>query len=165
MVVKKNIVRLLVKKNLVPMKFRWEKSVSGVGTLYKDIYHMLDEKGKQNLTKLMHKEGLDQAEDTIKTLGVGREIKDCALALMSAHRIYGIKSHIAKETDNEVIIHCTDCMWSKKKGWTPAVCVSIQAFETGLVEGINKKINHSYTKRRSLGDKYCEIVLRVGRNS
>jgi len=161
MIIKKNIARVLVKKDLIPIKFRWKKSVSGVGTLYKDIYQMLDKSGKQKLTKLMYKEGLEQAEDAIKTLGIGRGIKDCTLALMATHRIYGIKSHIVKETDNEVIIHCTDCMWCKKKGWTPAVCASIEAFETGLVKGINKKIKHFYTKRRSLRDKYCEMILRV----
>jgi hypothetical protein len=161
MTIKKNIANILVKNDLVPMKFRWKKSVSGVGTLYKDIYYMLDKRGKQNLRKLMYKEGFEQAKDAIKTLEIDKGIKDCALALMAAHRVWGIKSNIVKETDNEVIIHCTDCMWCKKKGWTPAVCASIEAFESGLVEGINKKIKHFYTKRRSLGDKYCEMVLKV----
>jgi len=36
---------------------------------------------------------------------------------------------------------------------------SIQAFENGLVKGIDASIRHRYTMRRSLGDPVCEIHL------
>ncbi len=157
--VKEAIVRFLVRYNLIPVRIRWKKSVSGFGTVYKDIYHSLKKKRKKDLTLLMFKEGFVKAKETVKELGLGNDLKDCAIALMAYHRIFGIKSHISEKKEKELRIRITDCMWSNKKGWSPEVCASLSAFEAGLVKGINKKIHHIYTKRRSLGHEYCEIVL------
>jgi hypothetical protein len=37
---------------------------------------------------------------------------------------------------------------------------SIGAYDSGLIEGINKNIEHSVTCRRSMGAKVCELILR-----
>ncbi len=50
-------------------------------------------------------------------------------------------------------------MWKDKKDWTPQICASIEAFETGLVKGIDASIRHHYSKRRSLGHPFCEMHL------
>ena len=58
--------------------------------------------------------------------------------------------------------------YNRDTQWTKYLIIDlVREFEnlfevlSGLVKGINKKIKHSYTKRRSLGDKYCEMILRV----
>jgi hypothetical protein len=79
---------------------------------------------------------------------------------MAMHRIFGIKSSIVKESEDEAIIHATKCLWKDKKDWTQEVCASIDAYEVGLVEGINKNIKHFVTKRRSGGDRVCELILK-----
>jgi predicted hydrocarbon binding protein len=157
--IKERIARFLVKYDLIPVRIRWKKSVSGFGTIYKDIYRMLNKKRKKDLTILMFKEGFVKADETIKELGLNKGLKDCAIALMAFHRIFGIKSHISEEKERELRIRVTDCMWLNKRGWSPEICASLSAFEAGLIKGINKKIHHVYTKRRSLGHDYCEIVL------
>jgi len=157
--IKKTIARFLVKYDLIPARIRWKKSVSGFGTIYKDIYKSSNKKKKRNLTLLMFKEGFVRSRQIVETLGLGNDLKDCAIALMAFHRIFGIKSHISEEKEKELRIRITDCMWMNKRGWGPEICASLSAFETGLIRGINKKIHHIYDKRRSLGHEYCEIVL------
>lgn len=73
--------------------------------------------------------------------------------------IFGIKSYIAKKSDDEIIIHATECLWKDKKNWTPAVCTSIEQYDIGLVKGINKD-DYCCTKRRSKGDNICEVILK-----
>ena len=51
-------------------------------------------------------------------------------------------------------------MWKNKKNWTPAVCAAIENYEVGLVEGIDKDVEYCCTKRRSKGDRFCEVILK-----
>lgn len=70
-----------------------------------------------------------------------------------------VKSSIAREMDDEVVIHVSHCMWKDKRGWTPEICASIEAFEAGLVNGVDPSLKHFYTSRRSLGDRVCVMHL------
>ena len=89
----------------------------------------------------------------MERLGVRRGLRGCALALMSYHRIFGIKRSIAEESEDEIVIHATHCMWKDKRDWTPQICASIEAFEAGLVKGIDGSIRHHYSKRRAWDTK------------
>ncbi len=122
--------------------------------------NMLNEEGRRELAKLMYDWGLEDAERPIKILGIKRDLHGCAIALLAMHRIFGIKSRIVRETENEIVIQATKCLWKDKKGWTPAVCATIDMYEVGLVKGINKNIRHICTERRSKGDKVCELILK-----
>lgn len=91
----------------------------------------------------------------------GETCTGCALALMSYHRIFGMKGSIAEESEDEIVIHAIHCMWKDKRDWTPKICASIEAFEAGLVRGIDSSIRHHYSKRRNLGHKVCEMHLPI----
>lgn len=108
----------------------------------------------------MNSWGLADSDEIVKTLGIERNLHGCAIALMGMHRLFGIKSHIADENANEIKIHATECMWKNKRSWTSEVCVSIDHYERGIVDGINKNLKHYYTTRRSKGDKFCELILK-----
>lgn len=158
--VKAKLIEFTIRNDLILARIRWERSASGVGRLFNDVFNMLDEDNRRKLTKLMYDWGMSDTNRVVETLKVEKNLHGCAIALMGMHRIFGIKSHIAKENNDEIIIHATKCLWKDKKGWTPKVCASISAYEIGLIEGINKNIKHFYTKRRSMGDKVCELVLK-----
>jgi len=144
---------------MVPMKMRWEQAVSAVGSLYRNVFYLLGPDDRIKLSRMMEDWGLEHSEEVLNRLGGSRDLHGCALALMSYHRIFGIKSSIVKETENEIVIHVSHCMWKDKRGWTPKICASIEAFEAGLVKGIDRSIKHFYTRRRSLGDQICEMHL------
>ncbi len=129
--------------------------------MFNDFYHVLDKNERVKLTKMMHSWGLADADEVVETFKIERNLHGCAIALMGMHRIFGIKSHIVEETDGEVKIRATECMWRNKKNWTPEVCASIDGYERGLTEGIDKKIVYICTKRRSAGDDFCEVVLKT----
>ncbi len=158
--IKGKLIEFMVVHDLIPMRIKWRKSASGVGRMFNDVYHILDKNEKIKLTKMMHSWGLEDAGDVIETLKIERNLHGCAIALMGLHRTFGIKSHIVEENANEVKIHATACIWKDKKGWAPEVCASIDEYERGLVEGIDKNILHFYTKRRSAGGNFCELVLK-----
>jgi len=157
---KSKLIEFMVAHDLVPMRVKWKKSASSVGRMFNDVFHILDKDGRIKLTKMMYSWGLADADEVVKTLGIERTPAGCAIALMGMHRLFGIKSHIVEKNDDEIKIHATECMWKNKKGWNPEVCASIDAYEKGLVEGINRNIKHYYTKRRSKGDKFCEMILK-----
>lgn len=157
---KSKLIEFMVVHDLVPMRVRWRKSASGVGRMFNDVFHILDKDERVKLTEMMYSWGLEDADEVVKKSGVERNLHGCAIALMGMHRIFGIKSHISEETADEIKIHATKCLWKDKKGWTPEVCASIDGYERGMVDGINKNIKHYYTKRRSKGDKFCELILR-----
>ena len=136
MKLKGKLIEFMIVHDLVPMRIRWGKSASGIGRMFNDVFHI------------------------VETLKIERNLHGCAIALMGMHRVFGIKSHIVEENANEVKIHATECMWKNKKEWTPEVCASIDGYERGLSEGIDKNILHICTKRRSDGDNFCELVLR-----
>ena len=162
--IKNSLLEFAIRNNLIPMKLKWELSVSAVGSLYRDMYYILDEGERVKLAKVMENMGLEHSEEITKRLGLSKNLHGCALSLMAYHRIFGIRSHIAEETDREVVIRVSKCMWKDKRGWTPELCASIEGFETGLVKGIDGSLIHFYSKRRSLGDGFCEMHLRSTSN-
>jgi len=153
-------IEFLVMHDLLPAKIRWKKSASGVGRLFNDVFHLLDENERKKLTELMYKQGLSDADKVTETLKIKRNLHGCAIALMAANCVYGIKSRIAKENNNEIVIHARECLWKNKRNWTPAVCASIENYDVGLVKGIDKNVEYYCTKRRSKGDNFCEVILK-----
>ena len=153
------IFEFAVKHDMIPMKMKWEQVVSGVGSMYRNMFYLLGPDDRVKLSKMMGDWGFEHSEKILKRLGLSRGLHGCALALMSYHRVFGIESSIVKENKDEIVIHVSHCMWKDKRGWTPHVCASIEAFEAGLVKGIDCSIRHFYTKRRSLGDQVCEMHL------
>ncbi len=149
-----------VRHDIVPVRARWEQAVSAVGSMYRRFFDMVGEDDRVRLSGMMEDWGREHAVEIQERLGVCKDLHGCALALMAYHRIFGIKSSIAEESGEEVVIRVSSCMWKDKRGWTPRVCASIEAFERGLVKGIDGLIKHYYTKRRSLGDPFCEMHLR-----
>ena len=135
------VIEFLVMHDLLPAKIRWKKSASGVGRLFSDVFYLLDENERKKLTELMYEQGLSEADKVVETLKIKRNLHGCAVALMAANCVYGIKSHIAKENNKEVIIHARECLWSGKRNWTPAVCASIENYDVGLVKGIDKNVD------------------------
>jgi hypothetical protein len=108
----------------------------------------------------MYECGLSDADEVVKMLGIERDLHGCATALMAMNCIFGIKSFIAKEGNDEIVIHATECLWKDKKNWTPAVCASIEQYDVGLVKGISKNVDYYCSKRRSKGDDTCEVILK-----
>jgi len=113
------------------MRMRWEQAVSAVGSMYRRFFYLLEPGKRPGLSEMMEE----------------------------WHRIFGIKSSIAEESEDEIVIHVTHCMWKDKRDWTPQICASIEAFEAGIVKGIDSSIRHRYSKRRSLGHSFCEMHL------
>jgi hypothetical protein len=150
----------MVRHDLIPARIKWEKSANGVGRLFNDVFHMLSKEDRGKLGELMYKWGVNDADRIVEMLEIERDLHGCAVALMATNGIFGIKSHIVKESDNEIIIHVTKCLWKDKEGWTPEVCASIERYEIGLIHGINKNVRYYCTKRRSKGDKVCEAILK-----
>ena len=154
------VIEFLVRHDLLPARIRWKKSASGVGRLFNDVFHLLDENERKKLTELMYEQGLSDADKVAETLKIKRNLHGCAIALMAANCVYGIKSRIAKENNNKIVIHARECLWKNKKNWTPAVCASIENYDVGLVKGIDKNVEYYCTKRRSKGDNFCEVILK-----
>ena len=154
------LIEFVIKHDLVPTRIRWKRSASGVGRLFNGVFHMLNEDGRKKLAKLTYDWGVGDADRVVKMSRIERNLHGCAVALMATNCIFGIKSHIVGENSNEIIIHATKCLWKDKEGWTPEVCASIEKYDVGLVKGIDKNIKCFCTKRRSKGDKVCEIILR-----
>ena len=149
-----------IKHDRMPMRTKWEQAVSAVGSMYKRFYYMVGNEDRAKLSGMMEEWGLEHAEEIKERLDVTEGLRGCALALMAYHRIFGIDSSIAEESEDGLAIRVSRCMWKDKRDWTPQVCASIEAFERGLVKGIDSSIRHYYTKRRSLGDPYCEMHLK-----
>jgi len=158
--IKSKLIEFEVVHDLIPIRVRWKKSASGVGRLFNDVFHLLNKDDRKKLRKLMYDMGVNDASEIVEVLKVERNLHGCAVALMAMNVIFGIKSYIAEENNDEIIIHATKCLWKDKKDWTPDVCASIEKYDMGLVNGINKNIGYYCTKRRSMGDKFCEIVLK-----
>jgi hypothetical protein len=160
MSIKSMLIEFIVRKNLIPIKTRWRKSVSGVGRLFNDVYHMLKPEDRRKLAILLYEWGLNDAEEVVKTLRIKRDLHGCALAILAVNSVFGIRSKIVREGRDEVVIHATKCLWKDKKNWTPEVCATIDQYDIGLVAGINKSIRYYCLKRRSRGDPVCEVVLK-----
>ena len=163
---KQMVVKKIIEWDLLPCSTKWKKSVSGIGRMYADILKMMEKEygkaGVEKLGKVMYNIGINQAAEILETLGLERNLEGCAYALMAMHRIFGIKSKIVKKEKDKIVIHVTECCWGKKKkGWTPKTCASIAQYETGLVKSILPNASHIYTKRRSLGDEVCELIISI----
>ena len=154
------VIEFLIVHDLLPARTRWKKSASGVGRLFNDVFHMLNENEKKKLAQLMYEYGVNDADKAVKTLKIKRNLHGCAIAILATNCIYGIKSRIAKEDSNEVVIHARECRWKNKRNWTPEVCAAIEMYDVGLVKGIDKNVGYYCTKRRSKGDNICEIILK-----
>jgi hypothetical protein len=131
------------------MRMRWEQAVSAVGSMYRRFFYLLEPGKRPGLSEMMEEWGVEHSSEVLEKLGVQIDLRGCALALMSYHRIFGIKSSIAEESEDEIVIHVTHCMWKDKRDWTPQICASIEAFEAGLVKGIDSSIRHRYWDTRS----------------
>lgn len=157
--IKNRLIEFIVRNDMIPVKMRWRKSASGVGRLFNDVYHMLSVEDRRKLANLLYEWGVNDAEEVVNTLKIKRDIHGCALAILAANSLFGIRSKIVGESKDEVVIHATKCLWKNKRNWTPDVCATIDQYDIGLVAGINKNIQYSCLKRRSRGDPVCEIVL------
>lgn len=144
----------------MPARIRWKKSASGVGRLFNDVFHLLNEGERKKLAELVYEWGMNDANDIIAALGIERDLHGCAVAIVAMNCVFGIESRIIKEDNNEVIIHATECLWKNKRNWTPEVCASVERYDVGLVKGIDKNVDYYCTKRRSKGDSVCEVILR-----
>lgn len=165
---KKAIVIKIMDLDMVPYSIKWKKTISGIGSIYIGFMEMMQREygseGVRNLNDVMYTIGLNQAEEVLDSIGLERDLKGCAYTILTMHRIFGIKSKIIKRDENKVVIHVTHCRWGNyKEGWTPKTCASIEKYETGLVKGILPLADHVYTKRRSLGDNVCEIIITLGK--
>jgi len=163
---KQYLIKKIIEFGILPCSIRWKKSVSGIGRMYAEIMEMMQKEyggeGVKKLSNVMYDIGVKQADEIIKTLGLEKNLEGCVYALLAMHRIFGIKSKIVKKEKNKAVIHVTGCYWGKKvKCWVPKTCASIAQYETGLVKGILSNASHIYTKRRSLGDEVCELIITV----
>lgn len=131
MKLKRMLIEFMVKHDLIPARIKWRKSASGVGRLFNDVFHMLSKEDRRKLGELMYHWGLEDADKIVEMLGIERDLHGCAIALLAVNSIFGIKSHIVKESDDEIVIHVTKCLWKDKRGWTPEVCASIERYDMG----------------------------------
>ena len=158
----KRLLEFIIVHDLLPTKRKWELTVSAVGSMYRNVFHLLGEEDRMKLTDMMREWGFEHSREVKERLGISDDLHGCAVALLSYHRLFGMKSQIIHETKDEVVINVSKCMWKDKKNWTPEICASMEGLETGLVRGINDSIEHFYSKRRSLGHEFCEMHLRQG---
>jgi len=158
--IKSKLIEFIARNDLIPVKMRWKKSVSAIGSLFIGVHRMLNAEDRRKLASLLYEWGLSDAEEVVNTLGISRDPHGCAIAILATNNIFGIRNEIVMEKKDEVVIHVTECLWKNKKNWTPELCALTDQYEIGLVTGINKNIRYSVLKRRSKGDKVCEIVLK-----
>ena len=104
--------------------------------------------------------GFQDSDEVVKLLGIDRDLHGCAIALITANHVFAMKSHIVKENKDEIVIHVIDCRFKDRDDWNPKHCASIDRYDHGLIEGINKNVKFTVTKRRSKGDKVCEAILK-----
>jgi len=154
------LIQFAIENDLIPVGIRWKVCATGVGRLFNDLFKIVDDDKRKDLTRMMYEWGVADAEGITKEVKAGKDLHGCAVAVIAMNQIFGIKSHIESERSDEVIIHATECMWKDIRGWTPEVCSSVSAYELGLLDGTNKHMGHSFTKRRSKGDNVCELVLK-----
>jgi hypothetical protein len=162
--IKSYLIKKLIDFDLIPKSLRWKKSATGLGTIYSDLYTMLinehDIQGIKKMNNVMYNIGLKQGPEILKELDLERNLEGCAYVLLTMHRIVGMKSKIVEKNDKKIIIHVSHCSWGNHiAGWTPGTCNSIAHSETGLVMGILPDALHQYTKKRSLGNEVCELII------
>jgi len=159
MTLKSNTAEFIVKRDLIPKKLKWERNVDGIARMYCGAYSLLDSTGKKKLTDMLYNWGFQDSDEVVKLLGINRNLHGCAIALITSNHAFAMKSHIVKETEDEIVIHVTDCRFKDRDDWTSKHCASIDRYDFGLIEGINKNVKLTVTKRRSKGDTVCEAIL------
>ncbi|MGD2248507.1 MAG: hypothetical protein PVF58_08870 [Candidatus Methanofastidiosia archaeon] len=162
--IKSFFAKKAIKWGLIPAFIKWKKSVIGTGVMYAHIMRMMQEKygieGVKNLNEVMYTIGLDQANELLELLHLEKTVEGCAYTLMAMHRIFGIESKIVQKDKNKIVIHVTHCYWGRQtKEWTKRTCASIASYETGLVKGVLPSATHVYTKKHTLGDAVCELII------
>ncbi len=162
--IKSYLSKKLIDLDLIPKSLRWRKSAKGLGTIYSDLYTMLinehDIPGIKKMNNVMYNIGLKQGPEVLKELGLDKNLEGCAYAVLAMHRIVSMKSKIVEKSDKKIVIHVSHCSWGNHiDGWTPGTCNSIACSETGLVKGILPDALHQYTKKRSLGNEVCELII------
>ncbi len=149
--------------HFIPARIKWKKSVSGIGEMYEEILNTLVEKhgneAVKDLAEAMYAIGSRQGKEIQQTIRVKDNAYGCALALLTMHRIFDIKSKIVEKNEKRAVIHIAECPWKEKEGWSSKCCMSLAAYERGVVESINPQIAHRYTKTRSLDAPFCEIIV------
>ena len=159
MTLKSKIAEFIAKKDLIPKKLKWERNVDGIARVYCGAYNLLDSNGKNKLADMFYDWGFQDSDEVVKLLDINRDLHGCAIALITANHAFAMKSHIVKETEDEIVIHVTDCRFKDRDDWTPIHCASIDRYDHGLIEGISKNVKLIVTKRRSKGDTVCEAIL------
>ena len=160
MTLKSKTAEFIAKKDLIPKKLKWERNVDGIARIYCGAYSLLDSNGKKKLVDMLYDWGFKDSDEVVRLLGINRDLHGCAIALITANHAFAMKSHIVKETEDEIVIHVTDCRFKDRDDWTSKHCVSIDRYDHGLIEGINKNVKLTVTKRRSKGDDVCEAILK-----
>jgi len=56
---KSRLIEFVVKRNLIPVRFRWMKCASGVGRLFCDVYNMLGKEDRRRLRELTNVKDAD----------------------------------------------------------------------------------------------------------
>jgi len=160
MTLKSKLIEFIVKKDLIPKKLKWEKNVDGIGRLYSSAFSILDSKGKKQLADIMYNWGFQDSDKVAKLLGIKNNLHGCAVALLTANHTFGSKNSIVEEDENKIVMHITSCRWKNQPDWTPALCASVEQYELGLINGIDKNVDYLCSKRRSKGDTVCEVILK-----
>jgi hypothetical protein len=74
------------------MRMRWKQAVSAVVSLYKRFFYLLEPGKRPGLSEMMEEWGIEHSSDVLEKLGVQRDLHGCGLALMSYHRIFGMRA-------------------------------------------------------------------------
>ncbi len=164
------LVKKFIDFDLIPCRTRWRKSITSIGRIHIDIHRALRERygseGAQVLDQVMYRIGQRQANEILGALGLERDLEGCGYAVMVMHRIFGIKSRIVRKDAGSITMQVTHCRWGRRtEGWGPALCVSIGRYEDGLIETILPDSVHAYDKRYTLGDRVCELTIRLPNRS
>ena len=159
MTLKSKLAEFIAERDLIPKRLKWERNVDGVARLYSGAYSLLDSSGKKKLTDMLYGWGVQDSAEVAGLLGIERNLHGCAIALITANHTFAMKSNIVKENKDKIVIHITDCRFKDRDDWTPKHCASIDRYDHGLMEGINKNVKLTVTKRRSKGDAVCEAIL------
>ena len=119
MTLKSKLIEFIVKRDIIPKKLKWKRNVDGVARLYSGAYSLLDSDGKRKLANMMYNWGIQDSDEVVKLLGIERNLHGCAIALITANHVFGMKSRIVKEDEDGIIVHFTDCRWKDREDWNP----------------------------------------------
>lgn len=105
--IKSKLIEFIARNDLIPVKMRWKKSVSAIGSLFIGVHRMLNAEDRRKLASLLYEWGLSDAEEVVNTLGISRDLHGCAIAILATNNIFGIRNEIVMEKKDEVVIHAT----------------------------------------------------------